>query len=378
MIALYNWSMGRFYFWLFSLKRVQGIVVRVKETPCPTPCTCQSNTKIKCVNKSLKTPPGNMPKSATYLDISMNESIRISEKYFTEFFKLRYLDVSACGLERPFELPKKLMTLKIERNKLSLKAFRLILSRPSPFLRFIHARNNSIKITTRKPLLTTSSSIITLYLAFNVMPVIYKETFENLHNLRILELRSMFLGQIEDHAFDAVSKLEKLYLDHNWMFSVPQNLFNTLGKLRLLGISNCQLKSFPNLTGLPPYLDKVALTNNKIQDISSITDMRIRFIKTFRLSYNYISSLPPVVFQTIAAQEIDLSNNSLQRIEARSFSGCEGSLQRLILCYNSIAYLSSDAFRGLTRLQSLLLFGNKISNLPAETFKGMTIEDLFL
>ena len=369
--------MDVFYVLLFSLKQVEGIV-GIDQTFCPTPCICESNTRIKCVNKSIETLLGNISKSATYLDISMNENIRIPGKYFTKFLNLRYLDVSACGLERPLDLPKKLMTLKIEHNKLSFKAFRLMLSCPSRFLRFIYARNNNVKITKRKPLLKASSSIITLYLPFNVMPVIYKETFDNLRNLRILELRNMYIEQIEDHAFDALSKLEELYLDNNWMFSVPQNLFNSLGKLRVLTMAHCRLKNFPNLTGLPPDLDKVDLNNNKLQDISSITNMKIKLIKTFRLSYNYISNLPPVVFQAIAAGEIDLSNNALQRRETRSFSGCEGSLQRLILCYNSIAYLSSYAFRGLTRLQSLLLFGNKISTLSAETFKGMTIEDLFL
>ena len=371
------WSLGILYFWLFSSKQVQRVVVGIEQTSCPTPCICEKNTKIKCVNKSLETLPGNISKSATYLDISRNENIRIPEKYFTKFLNLKYLDVSACGLERPLDLPKKLMTLNIDHNKLSFNAFRLMLSCPSRFFRFIYARNMNVTITTRKPLLKASSSITTLYLRFNVMPTIYKETFKNLHNLSILDLRNMNIKQIEDHAFDALLKLLELYLDNNSILSLPQNLFSSLGNLRSLTMKNCQLKSFPNLTGLPSNIVKVDLSNNAVKDISSIIDMRIKSIKIFRLSGNSIRNLLPIVFQTIAAREIDICNNSLQRIEAHSFSGCEGSLKRLILCYNNIAYLSSDAFKGLTQFQSLLLFGNKITSIPVDLFTGMTIEDLF-
>ena len=79
------------------------------------------------------------------------------------------------------------------------------------------------------------------------------------------------------------------------------------------------------------------------------------------------------VFQTIAAQEISLSNNKLQEIESYSFTACKRFLRNVYLHSNHIRYISPSSFKGIKYISSVSLSRNKINTIHPETFKHVYI-----
>ena len=372
------WLVVFLYLWISSSEQAEGTSFETKKTSCPNACICE-NYRVKCVNKSLDVIPSNLPKTTVYLDISRNKHIHIPDTFLNKFSNLRHLLVRECELERHFDLPKKLINIDISNNKLSLQEFLLMFSKSSKFLRSIDAHQNHIEIKRRISILGNASSATQLMLdRGNSMPILYKETFKGLRNLRFLKIGAMAIEEIEDNAFEDLVKLEQLDGSGNKLISLPPNLFKPLKNLVDLDLSECQLRNFPNLTGLPKEVRRIYLRKNNIEHISGMEYMGIKSIFRLVLGHNHIRELPSNVFQQIAAYSIDLSYNKLQTIEPDSFTGCNGFLYFLIICYNNLTDISASAFRGLTSLNALYLFANRIGTVHMNTFKDMTIKDLFL
>ena len=355
----------------------QGISTK-KPPLCPAACHCKRNERVECVNKSLTTIPESIPKSTVFLDISENRNIDIPKLFFSNYLNLKHLVMTGCDVQSRFVIPRKLITMTIDRNNLSFNDFYFMFSNSSKFLRIIDVWLNRIAIYTRVSLFQKAMSLVTLRLQGNTMPIVYKETFRGLRKLRFLNIGQMDVKIIEDHAFDDLVQLMRLNVDKNQITSLPQNLFKPLGNLRSLYLKNCKLKSLPNLTGLPKSVRIVSLRGNQIEDISSIVTMGITHFGMLCLGHNNIKQLPSIVFQTISVWGLDLSSNRLQNIEPFSFTACQHSLAFLILSHNQLTHVSSSAFMGLTNLLLLFLFGNNISRIHPNAFDGMYIKDLFL
>ena len=354
--------------------------IPMKKPPlCPVACQCKRNKRVECVNKSLnKTIPESLPRSTVFLDISENRYIRIPESFFSNYGNLKHLVMTGSEIQTRFVIPKKLMTITIDRNNLSFKDFYFMFSNSSKSLRIIDVWLNRINVNTRIPLFQEAMSLVSLGLHGNTMSIIYKETFRGLQNLRSLDIGQMHVKIIEDHAFDDLVQLRRLNVDKNQITSIPQNLFKPLGNLRSLDLTYCKLNSLPNLTGLPKSVRTVSVRYNRIEDISSIVTMGITHFGMLLLGHNNIIQFPAIVFQTISVWQLDLSSNRLQNIEPFSFTACQNSLAFLILSHKQLTQVSSSAFTGLTNLLSLFLFGNNISRIHPNAFDGTYIRDLFL
>ena len=347
-------------------------------TSCPAACLCKKNKRVECAHKSLRFIPENIPRSTVFLDISKNRNISIPTLFFSKFVNLKYLVAARCDLKAHFMIPRKLTAINMKANKLSFKKFCLMFSNSSIFLRKINVRGNKINMNTRVPLFEKALSLRNLDLHSNIMPIVYKDTFKGLRNLRILDVGRMSIGTIEDGAFEDLARLSRLHIDKNKLISLPENLFKTMSRLKTLNFYGCQLNSFPNLTGLPRSVRKVSLRRNQIQNISSFIHMGIKSFGTLLLGHNNIRRLPAIVFQTISVEELDLSFNKLQNLESHSFTACKGFLSFVTLSNNQLTYISSSVFKGLTNLGALFLFANNISRIHPNAFQNMSIRDLFL
>ena len=374
------WLLSMLYVSISSLEHqeLQPTPRSTNKIPCPKLCVCYSNRRVECVNKSLKAVPNDIPITTVYLDISQNKNIHIPETYFTELFNLKHLAVKSCELENHFILPRRLMSIMIQNNKLSFEEFRLMFSNSSPFLWSIDAASNNIDINSSVSLFENSASLRELSLSNNIMPIIYKETFRGLHKLEVLDVSHMSLKYVQDGAFKDLVNMWKLNINNNEMRSLPENLFRPLGGLEWLDLSGCHLVQIPNLKGLPSQMAFLSFSGNHIKDITSMAEMGVTSIRRLHLQQNRISKIPATVFQTIAVQEIDCSNNKVLEIESNSFTACRGFLTYLILYSNQIRFISSNAFKNLTHIDAIVLSGNNINKIHPETFKYLSFKILLL
>ncbi|XP_049589094.1 fibromodulin a isoform X2 [Syngnathus scovelli] len=247
-----------------------------------------------------------------------------------------------------------------------------------------------------------------LYLQNNAISAISDSDLVNATNLVWLMMHNNRLTSdgISEKAFSKLERLERFYLNHNNLTSIPRNLPRTLRDLRinhnniqkvtpsdLEGMDNltilhlhdnaitdmgASLKSLTSLTLLDVSANKLtkmpeALPEQLHQlylDFNAIASLPEGFLATFtqlqylRLAHNQLTDkdLPSNIFNVTGLVELDLSFNRLERIPLVSTT-----LQHLYLQANHIKEFTLGSFCNIvdvtnfSKLQTLRLDGNELS-----------------
>lgn len=168
-------------------------------------------------------------------------------------------------------------------------------------------------------------------------------------------------------AFDGTQTLKRLYLDQNFLQSVPADLPASLEELRLDG-NNVSVMS-EAAWGRCPGLLILSLSNNSLGSGSSTIPAGVLSplanLRTLSLSHNLLSSVP--LHLPLSLQELYLRANLIQRFQARVFLG-KSELQVLDLSANKLTNkgLGKAALINATRLESLNLEGNFLKHVPRD------------
>uniref|UniRef100_A0A8C4XAA8 Toll-like receptor 4 n=1 Tax=Erpetoichthys calabaricus TaxID=27687 RepID=A0A8C4XAA8_ERPCA len=142
-------------------------------------------------------------------------------------------------------------------------------------------------------------------------------------------------------AFEGIEKLTRLFLDDNFLTSIPADLPPSLEELRLNHNNINQI--FPNISDLL-FLD---LSSNKLKN-KGINKHSFRHM--------------------INLENLNLEKNLLHSVPKH----LPKSLKTLILKGNKIVSVSKDAFLKMTNLEQLGLSHNKIFKVAPSAFKGLS------
>lgn len=245
-----------------------------------------------------------------------------------------------------------------------------------------------------------NSSLSSLKMQNNNIPVLPSFSFQYLNNLITLDISGCKILTAEDQAFMGLSKLTKLNINFNRLTEVPRNFPSSLQTLYLSGndITRIHGNIFHNLTSL----HELSLGDNKIQTLQQTSFTGLVRLRTLKLENNQIATLPGKLFNSLVSLvSMDISKNRIQRIPFGPdlFSNTP-SLQYLNmadnLCFSlpfdifnqmqSLIYLhlennkigqiikndvTGKLFSGLNGLKQLFLSGNSINVLPSTTFQGV-------
>ncbi|XP_028302028.1 fibromodulin a [Gouania willdenowi] len=260
------------------------------------------------------------------------------------------------------------------------------------------------------------SRIKYLYLQDNAITAIPDSALSNATNLVWLMINDNQLTSeaIDTKVFLKLGSLERLYLQHNNLSSIPVNLPRSLRDLRinhnmiekvtpadLEGMDNLtifylhdnaitdigsSLKALKSLTlldisgnrltkvpeGLPEHLHQLYLESNSIESLPEGFLGGFNQLEYIRMAHNQLTDkgIPPSTFNVSGLVELDLSFNKLERIPSVS-----STLQHLYLQANKIKEFTLGSFCGLmditnfSKLQTLRLDGNEISreDIPTES-----------
>ncbi|XP_026202359.1 fibromodulin a [Anabas testudineus] len=255
-----------------------------------------------------------------------------------------------------------------------------------------------------------------LYLQNNAITAVPDSALINANSLLWLmmhhnQLTSEAIGK---KAFLKLDKLERLYLQHNNLTSIPSNLPRSLRDLRvnhnkiekvtpadLEGMDNLtvlylhdnavtdmstSLKSLKSLTlldissnkltkvpdALPENLYQLYLESNSIDSLPQDFLGRFTQLQYIRMSHNQLTDkgIPANTFNVTGLVELDLSFNKLERIPVVSTT-----LRHLYLQANVIKEFTLGSFCSIvdvtnfSKLQTLRLDGNEISreDIPTES-----------
>ncbi|XP_067387778.1 fibromodulin [Emydura macquarii macquarii] len=280
---------------------------------CPQECDCPPNfsTALYCDSRNLRYLPF-VPSRMKYIYFQNNQITTVQEGAFDNATMLEWIALHGNQItsekmgKRVFAKLKNLERLYLDNNNLT--------KMPSPLPR----------------------SLRELHLAYNQ------------------------ISRIPSNALEGLENLTALYLSHNQIQDVGTSL-KGLKSLILVDLSYNHLSKVPD--GLPNALEQLYLENNYIHTIPDDYFKVSPKLFYIRLSHNSLTNdgLSSNTFNTSSILELDLSYNRLQKIPRVSTN-----LENLYLQGNHINEFSISSFctvvdiMNFSKLQVLRLDGNEI------------------
>ncbi|XP_069474963.1 leucine-rich repeat transmembrane neuronal protein 4 isoform X2 [Ambystoma mexicanum] len=171
-----------------------------------------------------------------------------------------------------------------------------------------------------------------------------------------LSLRYNSIQKLKSRQFAGLHQLVWLYLDHNYINSVDEEVFQGIRRLK-----------------------ELILSSNKITHLHNKTFHPVPNLRNLDLSYNKLQSLQPEQFKGLRKLLIlHLRSNSLKTVPIRVFQDCR-NLDFLDLGYNRLRSLSRNAFAGLLKLKELHLEHNQFSKVNFAHFPRLfNLRSLYL
>uniref|UniRef100_A0A8C6WGU0 LRRCT domain-containing protein n=1 Tax=Neogobius melanostomus TaxID=47308 RepID=A0A8C6WGU0_9GOBI len=301
-------------------------------------CTLYSTDpqKIDCNDNEFYRIPSDVPKSAKYLSVSVNNIQLIRQSDFSGLTELQMLDLSV--------------------NQISL----------IEDAAFSHL-----------------SSLTELNLDNNRLTNLTDHMFTGLSNLTVLGLEYNKISHISELAFVPLTKLQELSLRDNLLSKqVPFPLNITELDLRLTPLRRFSLHSdvFPRLQTLHlsniftnfqwDISDKAFLKSLRTLDLSKIAFS----VETYQLIFQSLLD-GACGIQTL--QTLDLSYESISVLNDSLLLSCS-NLTELDLSRNSLKDLGPSSLQMLTRLSRLNLRRNRLTKVPLTVRNMSSLTSLFL
>ena len=189
-------------------------------------------------------------------------------------------------------------------------------------------------------------------LAYNFIKTLDVHTFHNLIGLRTIVLTGNNIKKIKFESFKTLEKIVTIFLSDNQISIIEDKAFSELPNLMDLDLQENKLTEF-----------SLAVFANGTGSLVPLS---------LNLSCNEIKELKPGSGVPLQVKSLDLSHNRLKEVPINFLTPFEQSLQRLILGYNTISKLDSNAFGNLEKLQMLVLEHNTIRQIRPHAFTGLT------
>lgn len=236
-----------------------------------------------------------------------------------------------------------------------------------------------------------------LSLEFCKIGKLSQDAIYGLNELRNLTIRTHNTNwpalslDIEADSFGKNKNLERLDLSLNNIWSLSENLFNTLTSLTFFNISSNRLQDINDLG----FREKIKTDNGTTVTVLSSISLDLELLD---VSHNHFVLLPAYGFGILKRlkhlkiqdneitmiddnalgglknlQIIDLSSNKIVALPSKLFRDPAQSIQEIYLRNNSISVLSPHLFSNLDQLQALDLGANKITSawIDKNTFSGL-------
>jgi Leucine-rich repeat (LRR) protein len=212
-----------------------------------------------------------------------------------------------------------------------------------------------------------------IHLQYNALTGISKADFQNLMDLKYVNLRSNKISNIDIDSFENNLKLDYLLLDHNPLKTIL--LFNGLqNQLGWLDMPWCSVTDtswdlvirYTNLRGM--RLHDNAL--NKFPDLNQTANALV----LLDLSGCGITFIPSGYFDSFSKlQDLKLEKNEIMELHAATFHGTK--LIDLYLSINNLHEIE-DGTLNISTLQTLELRHNQLTNIPMLKTSGSDLSFL--
>ena len=213
-----------------------------------------------------------------------------------------------------------------------------------------------------------------LYLHHNSLKNLPEDLFAETPSLRVLFLGANSLTELPLGLFSGLSKLTELNLSYNSLVSLPEDLFHGLKRLRLLSLNSNHLTTLP--LGLFDGLSNLQflwLYNNSLVSLPDNLFNELTSLHLLGLSDNNLTRLDEGQFDELTRlKTLNIGNNRLENLHPNLFDGLTNLETLWIVDTPLLTDLPANLFDGLNKLKTLNLENNALANLPPSVFDDLT------
>ncbi|XP_053718209.1 leucine-rich repeats and immunoglobulin-like domains protein 3 [Synchiropus splendidus] len=162
----------------------------------------------------------------------------------------------------------------------------------------------------------------------------------------------------------------QLDLSHNKLQTLDSTLFSNLQHLSEIKLNHNELEEIPDLGPASSNITTLILANNKIARISMEQLQPFLALETLDLSNNNIVDVKAKSFPSLPLKNLFLNNNRISSLETGCFTNLSSSLLVLRLNRNRLSSIPAKIFQ-LPNLQHLDLSRNRVRRVEGLTFHGL-------
>ncbi|XP_035705436.1 SLIT and NTRK-like protein 5 isoform X2 [Folsomia candida] len=209
-----------------------------------------------------------------------------------------------------------------------------------------------------------TSSIISLYLQDNKLTS-FRGFSGKFDRLKTLDLHNNQISYVYPNSFESFGNLWNLNMNQNRFSLFPTEFLKPCKQLRYIGLSKNHLKNLNEMNFSNfPFLRELDLSGNAIELVIPNAFLNSTQLQKINLSGNKLENLDSNIFRGLLRLELDLSDNYLSSLPPTLFDrGHVQKLQEIKLSRNSFASIPSDALqKQYFYLEELHLAENKITS----------------
>ncbi|OZC06751.1 hypothetical protein X798_06255 [Onchocerca flexuosa] len=221
----------------------------------------------------------------------------------------------------------------------------------------------------------TGTSLIKLNLAGNLIENITDPgAFLYMSSLAYLDLSHNRIRYINDNAFERLEDLESLSLQSNQLSQFPITALGNMKRLRYLLLDDNPIRILPDYVLYRlRYLQRLSLTRTKLQYITNRTfpGHSVSNLRSLNLAFGHINYISTAAFKNMdSLEQLALNNNKLTSIQTLTFSSLR-NLRQLTLAGNAINMTMERSISDIPTLENLSLARNRLQQLRKATFVNL-------
>ncbi|XP_053880174.1 nephrocan-like [Malaclemys terrapin pileata] len=265
-----------------------NLILAVSFSTLSSLCSLQSLTldgnNMESVSGPLKLP------ELKYLSMENNKLHSFSGSFFAPLQHLQFLRLTGNLLTKvPLNLPKSLLSLKLERNQLKIIRFRDMKHLEN--LSELFLSENQLSSVDGAQLLP---NLTTLELSRNHLQTMPLRLSTRLQKL---DCSNNFIQRVTAQGFQDLRDLKHLFLDNNTVSTFESGALHACAQLSNLALEQNLLISIP--LRLPDTLARLDLKGNDIQDVGERELKDLKQLQVLNLRNNKISALDRKVLENL-------------------------------------------------------------------------------
>ena len=198
----------------------------------------------------------------------------------------------------------------------------------------------------------------TLTLSRASIPTLFDRSFVTLRNLTSLTIQNSEIQNLQPNALMALTKLETLRLPSNQIEQVPRLFFAPTPNLRQISFSDNLIKEFPNgIFDFCPMLDSLRMDQNNLRTLPGQNFQKLLYLRELLVSSNLLQEIPANFIMSESLQLIDVSFNSIRFISPDAFVSLP-QLANLKMSHNLITHINPVALLAAKSLNHVALDHN--------------------